>query len=222
MNVPLFRAINECIREISTQQENIGCIIVKGAGRGFSAGHDMNAMEVGEAQPYPTFYPDIIEQLATLPQPVIMGIHGFCFTGALELALAGDLLVGSRSCLLGDTHARYALTPVWGLSQRLPRRVGPAKAREMMYTCRSYTGEQALEFGLIDICADDDDWEEQCTALGREILENSWFSLRANKRLLLQTDGLSLNEGLAHEWYRNEGTGPDMTQRFEAYRNRQR
>lgn len=222
LNVPLFEALKEHTRKIAQQQDSIGCVIVKGAGKGFSAGHDMDAMQAGEVQPYPSFYPDIIEQLATLPQPVIMGIHGFCFTGALELALAGDLLVGSRSCLFGDTHAKYALTPVWGLSQRLPRRVGQARAREMMYTCRSYTGEQAQDFGLIDYCVDDDNWEAECAALAREILQNSWFSLRANKRLLMDTDGLSLEQGLAHEWYRNEGTGPDMEQRFQAYRDRKR
>ena len=120
----------------------------------------------------------------------------------------GDLIVAAESAKFADTHARWALTPIWGMSQRLPRRVGPAKAREMMLTCRTYSGAEAAAMGLANVCIPDDLFDKELRALADSILANSWFSHRANKRLLIETDGLPLGAGLAHEVYRNPGVGP--------------
>jgi enoyl-CoA hydratase/carnithine racemase len=154
--------------------------------------------------------------------PVITAVHGHCYTGALELALAGDIILASEAAKFGDTHARWALTPVWGLSQRLPRRVGSAKAREMMFTCRTYSGREAEAMGLANMCVPDADYEAAIDALAEEIAANSPYSHAANKRLLDATDGLPLDVGLAHEVFRGEGRGPDMEQRIAAFANRKR
>ena len=95
-----------------------------------SAGHDLKDIAAGEKPPKPWFQGETIEALANLPQPVISAVHGHCYTGALELALGGDMIVASANAKFADTHARWALTPVWGMSQRLPRRVGEAKAKK--------------------------------------------------------------------------------------------
>ena len=141
-------------------------------------------------------------------------MHGHCYTGALELALAGDIIFAAESAKFADTHAKWALTPVWGLSQRLPRRVGTYKAREMMFTCATYSGAQALAMGLANICVADEVFDAELEAFARGILANSWFSNRANKRLLVETDGLPLEAGLAHEVFRGAGRGPDMEERI--------
>jgi enoyl-CoA hydratase/carnithine racemase len=151
---------------------------------------------------------------------VIVAVHGVCYTGALELALAGDLIVAAESARFADTHAKWALTPIWGLSQRLPRRVGAAKAREMMFTCRTYTGRDAVTMGLADSCVEDAALDSPLDGLADEILSQSWFSHRANKRLLRETDGLPLAAGLAHEIYRTEGRGPDMRDRIANFTSR--
>jgi enoyl-CoA hydratase/carnithine racemase len=151
---------------------------------------------------------------------VISAVHGHCYTGALELALAGDLIVAAASAKFADTHARWALTPIWGMSQRLPRRVGVAKAREMMLTCRTYSGTEAAAMGLANICFPDDAFDSELRALAKSILANSWFSHRANKRLLIETDGLPLGAGLSYEVYKNPGVGPDMRERINAFANK--
>jgi enoyl-CoA hydratase/carnithine racemase len=148
---------------------------------------------------------------------VISAVHGHCYTGALELALAGDIILAAENAKFADTHARWALTPVWGLSQRLPRRVGTAKAREMMFTCRTYSGREAEAMGLANACLPDATFLEGVDAWTAEIAANSPFSHAANKRLLDQTDGLALPAGLAHEVYRGEGVGPDMRERIAAF-----
>jgi enoyl-CoA hydratase/carnithine racemase len=217
LNVDLFRALDAQVERLERESETTGLVIVRGAGRCFSAGHDLGDIAAGERLPRPNFQAGIIERLAGLPQPVISAVHGHCYTGALELALAGDIIFASENARFADTHARWALTPVWGMSQRLPRRVGTYKAREMMFTCQTYSGAQAQAMGLANICVADDAFDAELETLARTILANSWFSHRANKRLLVDTDGLTLKAGLAHEVFRGEGRGPDMTERIAAF-----
>lgn len=217
LNVALFEALEAHVADLERQTDTVGLVIVRGAGRCFSAGHDLGDIGEGEVLPRPAYQAHVIERLADLPQPVIAAVHGHCYTGALELALVGDLIVAAESARFADTHAKWALTPVWGLSQRLPRRVGTYRAREMMVTCRTYSGREAASFGLANVCVPDADFEAELARLSAQILGNSWFSHRANKRLLRETDGLPLGAGLAHEIHRNEGRGPDMHARIAAF-----
>ena len=144
-------------------------------------------------------------------------MHGHCYTGALELALAGDLILASEGAKFADTHGKWALQPVWGISQRLPRKIGNAKATEMMLTARTYTGAEALAMGLVVQVYADADFEIEVLAYCRQMLENSWHSLRGYKTLLNATDGMSLGEGLAYEVYNGVGTGPDMAERIAGF-----
>jgi enoyl-CoA hydratase/carnithine racemase len=217
LNVELFAALEAEVGRLERQTDGVGLVILRGAGRCFSAGHDLADISTGERLPAPNFQARIIERLANLPQPVITAVHGHCYTGALELALCGDIILAAEGARFADTHAKWALTPVWGMSQRLPRRVGTYKAREMMFTCRTYSGREAAEMGLANVCVPDAEFDAQIDALSAQILANSWFSHRANKRLLLETDGLPLEAGLAHEVYRGEGRGPDMQERIAGF-----
>ena len=217
LNVELFAALEAEVGRLERQTDSVGLVILRGAGRCFSAGHDLADISTGERLPAPNFQARIIERLANLPQPVITAVHGHCYTGALELALCGDIILAAEGARFADTHAKWALTPVWGMSQRLPRRVGTYKAREMMFTCRTYSGREAAEMGLANVCVPDAEFDAQIDALSAQILANSWFSHRANKRLLLETDGLPLEAGLAHEVYRGEGRGPDMQERIAGF-----
>ena len=222
LNVALFSQLDAHIADIEASPEGVGVVVVRGAGRCFSAGHDLSDIAAGERLPRPNFQAGIIERLANLPLPVISAVHGHCYTGALELALAGDLIIAAAAARFADTHARFALTPVWGMSQRLPRRIGTYKAREMMFTCATYSGEEAAAMGLANFVVPDAEFDAAVETLARQILANSPFSHRANKRLLVETDGLPQREGLAHEVFRGAGRGPDMEQRIAAFANRGR
>jgi enoyl-CoA hydratase len=217
LNVALFSELGDYVTELEREENTIGVVVLRGAGRCFSAGHDLRDLITGERLPHPNFQAHIIERLANLPQVVISAVHGHCYTGALELALAGDIIFAAESAKFADTHAKWALTPVWGLSQRLPRRVGTYKAREMMFTCGTYSGAQALAMGLANACVADAQFDADLQSYARAILANSWFSHRANKRLLIETDGLSQQAGLAHEVFRGAGAGPEMEARISQF-----
>ncbi len=222
LNVEVFKALDDHIRAIAADPSGVAAVVLRGAGRCFSAGHDLGDIAAGEKLPEPNFQGKVIERLAGLPLPVITAVHGHCYTGALELALAGDLILAAESAKFADTHAKWALTPVWGLSQRLPRRIGTTKAREMMFTCRTYSGREAEVMGLANACFADDAFEAGVDAWVAEIAANSGFSHAANKRLLDMTDGLALPYGLAHEIHRGEGRGPDMQARIAAFAARKK
>jgi enoyl-CoA hydratase/carnithine racemase len=220
LTVALFGELDAHVRKIATETDTVGLVVLKGAGRCFSAGHDLSDIAAGEKLPEPFFQSKVIERLADLPQPVITAVHGHCYTGGLELALSGDIVFAAEGARFADTHAKWALTPVWGMSQRLPRRVGTYRARELMFTCRTVMGPEAAAIGLADFCVPDAEFEQRLQELCAQVLANSWFSHRANKRLLLETDGMSQKEGLAHEIFRGAGRGPDMEARIAGFQNK--
>ena len=216
LTVAVFIELQNHIDDIREQIDTVGCVVVRGAGKCFSAGHDLTDIAAGEKLP-PNFQSHVIENLANLPQPVVSAVHSHCYTGALELALAGDIILASENAKFADTHAKWALTPVWGMSQRLPRRIGKVKAAEMMFTAKTYSSSEALLMNLCNSCFPDAEFDQAVQAFCEAMLANSWFSLRANKLLLAETDGLPLAAGLAHEIYQSQGRGPDMEARIGGF-----
>ncbi|HTO41890.1 MAG TPA: enoyl-CoA hydratase/isomerase family protein [Rhizomicrobium sp.] len=210
-----FKALSEHIDYILAHVSEIGCVLIKGTGRAFCAGNDLGGLtEVFEGGDASRFRSDTVERLAGLPMPVVAQVHGHCLTGGLELALAADIIIAGESAKFGDTHGKWDLVPVWGLSQRLPRRVGRAKALEMSFSARFYSGRQAEVMGLANFCVPDAELEATVAAFVKDVLANSWRSSRAIKKLVDDTDGMPLKAGLAHEVHRSEGRGPETAERL--------
>jgi enoyl-CoA hydratase/carnithine racemase len=211
----VFEALNVHLNAIARESKKIGLVILRGAGTNFSAGYDMNEVfEHVKAGAKPHFHSEVIQKVANMPQPVISAVQGHCSTGALELALAADLIVASESARFSEVYARWGLTPVWGLSLRLPHRIGAAKASEMMFSCRTYTGRQAEAMHLANFCFPDDRFDAELAALSADILANSWYANQVNKRALIEIDGLGLRESHALELFKNDGLAPDAKQRI--------
>jgi enoyl-CoA hydratase len=214
----VFEALEEHVDAIARETKTIGLVVLRGAGANFSAGYDMDeVLQHVKAHAKPHFHSEVIQKIANLPQPVISAVQGVCSTGALELALAADLIVAAESAQFADVYARWGLTPVWGLSLRLPHRIGTAKANEMMLTCRSYSGRQAESMHLANFCFPDDRFDAELAALSADILANSWYANQVNKRALIETDGLSLHDAHALELFKNEGLAPDAAKRVAKF-----
>ena len=134
-----------------------------------------------------------------MPQVVIARVNGFCFTGALELALACDLIVTADEAKLADTHAKWGLRPTWGMSQRLVRLVGIGRARELSYTARPFSGSEAAAWGLATRSVPRDDLDGAVAELAATIAANSAGSIAAYKDLYRRALDAGLTEGLAYE-----------------------
>lgn len=209
----LFVELRAHIESIA-ESDQIGCVILRGKGRSFSAGNDLNAITSGDVAPSRHFQAETLDLIASLPQPVIASVQGHCYTGSLELALACDLLIASESAKFADTHGKWGMTPTWGMSQRLPRRIGLLKAKEMMFTGRIVSGPESVDLGLANECVADDDLISHTINLAQQIVANSWHTLKADKVLVNQGLDLHLTDGLAWERANSPGAGPDMKERL--------
>ena len=219
----LLESLERHLDSLLRETRKVGLVILRGAGGNFSSGYDMDeVLDFVRARAKPHFHSEVIEKLAALPQPVICAIQGHCSTGALELALAADLIVAGESARFADAYARWGLTPIWGLSLRLPHRVGTAKASEMMLTCRTYSGREAEEMHLANLCFSETEFESELAKLGADILANSWYANQVNKRTLVASDKLTLREAHNLEIFKNEGLAPDAHTRVTEFINRKK
>jgi enoyl-CoA hydratase/carnithine racemase len=216
----LFAELRGHVERLAGETETVGCVVLRGAGRSFSAGNDLRAIQAGERAPSPHFQAETLELLERLPQPAIAAVQGHCYTGALELALACDLLVAAESARFADTHGKWGMTPTWGMSQRLPRRIGPVRAKELMWTGRAVSGAEAVALALANYCVPDAELESRSLALAGEIVANSWFTLRVEKQLFQGGEPLGLADALAFERANSPGAGPDMQERLRSFGKR--
>ena len=195
----LFVELREHVDAIAAVPDEIGCVILRGNGRSFSAGNDLKAIQAGERAPSAHFQAETLDAIEALPQPVIAAVQGHCYTGSLELALACDLMVAALDARLADTHGKWGMSPTWGMSQRLPRRVGLLRAKEIMYSGRVVSGAEAARIGLANEAVPAGELDARTEAMARSFLKNSWFTLRADKMLVNGGADRGLRDGLAFE-----------------------
>ena len=217
LNPKLFVELNSFLKDIEKQTDSVGCVILRGEGRSFSAGNDLKAIQSGEKAPSKHYQAETLDMIENLPQPVIAEVQGHCYTGSLELALACDLLIASNSAKFADTHGKWGMVPVWGMSQRLTRRIGPIKAKEMMFTGKVISGPEALACGLANECVPDDSLRDRTVEIANQIVQNSWHTLRADKYLVNVGMSMSYEDGKLFERESSPGPDPDMQTRIKNF-----
>jgi len=138
-------------------------------------------------------------RVADLPMPTIAAVEGYALGGGCELALACDVVVASTTAVFALPEVGLGLVPGGGGTQRLPRRVGPGRAAEMIFTGRRVSAEEALRIGLVDVLVPAGEARAEALRLAETMASKSPVSVRAAKRAL--RDGLDrpLAEGLALE-----------------------
>ena len=217
LNYEVFQQLGAAISSLAAQGSEIACVILCGSGKAFSAGHDLNDISAGSEAQHSEFEASTLEALAALPQPVIAQVHGYCFTGALELALAADLIFVDEETALADTHSKWGLSPVWGMTQRLPRRVGVARAKDLMFSSRLVKADEALQMGLVDRVCAVDSLTDEVNAYAQLIAENSPYSHQICKSIIEATDGLRIHEGLDYEYTNSPGACADSEERVAQF-----
>lgn len=211
LNLALWGELDAHADAIAAAADAIGAVVLRADGPVFCAGNDLK--ERGLQAPRPHYQASIVTKLADLPQPLIVAVQGGCFTGGLELALAGDIIVAGESAHFADTHGKFGLVPIWGMSQRLPRRVGEWKAREMSFTGLPVSGAEAARIGLANHCVADADLEAATRTLAEAIADQSRHSVFAYKKLYREQADLPLAAGLAQEVFNSAGVAPDFAER---------
>lgn len=203
--------------------DEVAVVVLTGAGRAFSAGVDLKALgerkldrgKVGPILDDPAR--ELIDTIQSIPKIVIAMANGYCFTGALEIMLACDLVVASEEAKFGDTHARWGLRPTWGMTQRLPHTVGISKARLMSFTADMIDGREAERIGLVNMAVPADKLEETTQALVKKLMTNSLDSLAAYKYLYNRGQKVTLEAGLKLE-FTSEFDIKDTEERIAQFR----
>ncbi|MGW7067673.1 enoyl-CoA hydratase/isomerase family protein [Streptomyces sp. NPDC054855] len=134
-----------------------------------------------------------------LPMPTVAALHGFALGGGFELALACDLIVADPTAVVGLPEVSVGVIPGGGGTQLLPRRVGAARAAELIFTARRLEAPEARELGLVDQLVGAGEDRTEALALAARIAANSPVGLRAAKRALRLGHGLDLRAGLEVE-----------------------
>jgi enoyl-CoA hydratase len=147
----LRRALRDTFVELA-KDASVGAVILTGAGKAFCAGLDLK--ELGERGPgsggeIADGGASLVEAIERFPNPVIGAINGVAITGGFELALACDVLIGCPETRFADTHARVGILPGWGLSQKLPRLIGPVRAKMVSFTGNFIDADHAERWGLL-------------------------------------------------------------------------
>lgn len=215
MNPAAFVELREHIDAIA-DDESVRVVVVQGAGRAFCAGNDLGSISAGERAPSEHYQSETIDALESLPQATIAKVHGHCYTGALEMILGCDIILAADDAKIGDTHGQWGLIPVWGMSVRLPERVGVAKARELSFTAKRITGTEAAEMGLANRSVPLEQLDAVVAEMAGQIAANSAGTVSKMKRLINDAQGLPRTEALLRERTMPYGRPDDMAERMAA------
>jgi enoyl-CoA hydratase/carnithine racemase len=208
-----FTELRRHLDDIAARND-IGCVVLTGAGRSFCAGHSLDDMAEGDAAASRFDEAATVDLLESLPMPTIAKIRGHCFTGGLELALGCDLLVTAQSAQFGDTHGQWGLVPVWGMSVRLRERVGKSVAKELSFTSKRIDGVAAAAIGLVNQCVADDELDSAVDTIVKQVLANSADSNRIMKQLYTDAGLLPRTDALLAERSLSRGMPADAHERL--------
>ncbi|MDP9168229.1 MAG: enoyl-CoA hydratase [Actinomycetota bacterium] len=179
----------EALREAEAD-DAVDVVILTGADPVFCAGLDLK--ELGDT----TELPDISPKWPAMSTPVIGAINGAAVTGGLELALYCDILIASENARFADTHARVGLLPTWGLSVRLPQKVGIGLARRMSLTGDYLSAQDALRVGLVTEVVAHDELLPAARRVAASIVGNNQRAVRALLASYHRIDEQQTNAGL--------------------------
>ena len=173
--------------------------LLRGAGeRGFSAGADIAEfpalLEEG-ADAGREGIQRLANKIEGFPKPIIVAIHGFCLGGGLEIALACDIRIAAEDARIGLPEIRLGLLPGGGGTQRLPRFIGPGRARLMTFTGEPISGRRAYEWGLVEEAVEAARLFEAAGALARTLAARSPHALAVLKALARDTRDAPLGDG---------------------------
>ena len=204
MNALSFQ-VQEEIRQAATeasQRDDVRAVVLYGGPKVFAAGADIK--EMAQAS-----YQDMVSRsnglqasftaVARIPKPTIAAITGYALGGGCELALCCDLRVAGENAKLGQPEIQLGIIPGAGGTQRLPRLVGPARAKELIFSGRFVSAEEALHIGLVDRVVPDDEVYSAAMDMAEKFARGPAYALREDKEAIDRGLEVDIETGLEIE-----------------------
>lgn len=188
------------------QDDSVRVVAITGAGRAFSAGGDMKKYQALQQHPvdFPRFLADTHETFTRIggyPKPYIALVNGIAVAGGIELILSCDLAICSEAARIGDAHLNFGQMGGGGVLTLLPRAIGPARARELVFSGRILSPADALRWGLVNSVVAADQLIEAGLVFARTVAEKSALSV-ANAKMVMNSaldEGTGVSSGLRLE-----------------------
>ena len=201
LNSRVLSELNDIIGEIENDDE-ISVLILTGTGKAFVAGADIGEMKnlsAVEGKRFGDLGNTVFRRIENMKKPVIAAVNGFALGGGCELCMSCDLRVASEKAKFGQPETGLGITPGFGGTQRLPRIVGAAKAKELIYTAKTITAQEALEIGLVNQVAAPEELMNAARAMAAQIAKNAQVAVRQSKRAINMGLQADIATGLAYE-----------------------
>ncbi len=201
LSTALLASLDRRVAEIAADPK-VRAVILTGDGQYFSAGADLKEMATLDLTSAPALVRrthELFGRLAQLPAPVVAAINGLALGGGLELALSCDLRIAGESAKLGAPEVNYGLMPAYGGTQRLPRLVGLAKAKELIFTGAMISAAEAVRIGLVNKTVPAGQELRAARDLAHTIAQKAPKAVHAAKRAIVQGVSLPLAEALEGE-----------------------
>jgi enoyl-CoA hydratase/carnithine racemase len=209
LNRPPVNALNDQLSaeladaaRAAAGSEEVRAVIIYGGEKVFAAGADIKQMaEASHAEMItrPIGLPEAVTLVARIPKPVVAAITGYALGGGLEIALAADFRVAGESARLGQPEILLGVIPGAGGTQRLPRLVGPAKAKDLIFTGRMAGAAEAHAIGLVDLVVPDDSVYAAAQDMVKRYAAGPALALRAAKQAIDHGLDVDLATGLELE-----------------------
>ncbi len=184
--------LNAAIEAVSRRDE-VRAVVITGTGKAFVAGADIAAMRdmnQAEARGFGALGHRVFSMIEHLRFPVVAAVNGFALGGGCELALACDFIYASSKAKFGQPEVNLGIIPGFGGTQRLPRRVGPGMARELIYTGKMISADEALRIGLANAVFEPDELLAAAAKAAADIAAKGPLAIAAAKRLI--RDGMDI------------------------------
>ncbi len=192
----LLRELRDAARNIAADA-GVKAVVVAGGEKAFAAGADIS--EFGDrdaARKIEQGFRDAFDAIIAIPRPVIAAIRGYALGGGLELAMACDLRVAGENARVGQPEILLGIIPGAGATQRLARLVGPARAKEMIWSGRQVRSEEAHAIGLVDRVVRTGDEEHAALRWAAELAKGAVVAMGLAKRVIDAGLGMPLADGL--------------------------
>jgi len=196
LNSVVLAELSAVLDEI--KQDDIRVLILTGAGeKAFVAGADIAEMEKLTAKEAVGFCQkgnDVMDQIESLPVPVIAAIGGYALGGGCELALSCDIRLAAEPAVFGFPEVSLGIVPGYGGLYRLSRLIGSGKAKKLIFTAARIRAAEALAIGLVDQLCPKEKLSEEAWALAKQIAANAPVAVKNSKKVINSSMGLTLAE----------------------------
>lgn len=202
MNIDVIKEMGSLMDQLE-KDDSVKVVIVTGTGeKAFSAGADieyMSKISPLEAEQYAITGHSTLNRIDNMSKPVIAAVNGYALGGGCELALSCDIRIASKNAAMGQPEVTIGICPGWGGTQRLMRAVGPARAKELIYTGKRISADEAFQIGLVNKVVELPQLMDECMNIAKQIAKNSAIAVRVSKTLLNRGMDSDINTGLKLE-----------------------